>query len=363
MEQGLSATAVDQAVEWYFRHRSQELSGAQRQAFVEWLRASPLNVREYLAIAALANDLPAAADVPREELQTLIERGRREARASIVSLKQWQSLSRLGLRREEAVFARGTRRWAAAAAVVAVLIGGVAWYSLTGRAIETAHGEQRTLRLTDGSLMHLNSSSQASVHFSDGERLIEVDRGQLMFEVAHDLNRPFRVRVDGVEMTALGTKFDVYRKPSEVAVTVLEGRVLVRSLAGEGAPLRLGAGEQTRIGRKTGKPRAVTVDARAETAWLQGDIRFFRKPLAEVAEEFNRYSEKPVDIEDAALRELRVTGIFNAYDTESFLEFLRRLNYISIQTDSDRIRITTRHDAPDVVYGGKAAAFPEAISR
>lgn len=346
MDRNIATATVDEAVDWYLKHRLEKLSPPDRATFAEWLRASPLNVREYLAIAALSNDLPDAADASPAELQTLIERGRRKTSANIVPLSSSPLLARTegGTRRREGEVS-ALRRWAVAALAV-LLVGGISWHFLTADAFKTAHGEQRTLRLNDGSLLHLNSSSQASVHFSATERVVEVGRGQLMFEVAHDTTRPFRVRAGAVEITAVGTKFDVYRKASETRVTVLEGKVLVRSPQATAEPLELAAGEQALIGPKVTQPRAARVDPQTETAWLQGNIKFFRKPLGEVAGEFNRYGAKPIEIEDSALRDLRVSGVFNAYDTDSFVEFVRRLDGVGVQTEPRRIRILNEPGKP-----------------
>jgi ferric-dicitrate binding protein FerR (iron transport regulator) len=60
---------------------------------------------------------------------------------------------------------------------------------------------------------------------------------------------------------------------------------------------------------------------------LRRQLAFSEQPLAEVAEEFSRYGT-PITIESAALREYRVSGVFNAYDTESFVAYLRRIGEV-----------------------------------
>ncbi len=49
-----------EAAEWYVANRA-DLDTPQRLMFTRWLKSSPANVKEYLAIAALARDLGAAA--------------------------------------------------------------------------------------------------------------------------------------------------------------------------------------------------------------------------------------------------------------------------------------------------------------
>src|SRR5438876_952340 len=53
--------------------------------------------------------------------------------------------------------------------------------------------------------------------------------GEALFDVVADGARPFRVLIDRSEIRVLGTRFNVYRKPSgDVLVTVLNGAVEVQ---------------------------------------------------------------------------------------------------------------------------------------
>lgn len=369
----LFAATVDEAIEWYMRNRSQRLSSAEQQAFAAWLRASPLNVREYLAIAALSNDLRVASDASGSELTRLIQQTAAEARETVVDLRDGGGGSARPRQRAEAASTDSRRggSWIEGRrmrfALVAVLVAGLLCLGalfqnaggldlLVGPTYVTEHGEQRTVRLPDGTLVHLNSASRAAVRFTNEERRIRLDAGQLMFEVAPDPARPFKVRAGGTEAVALGTKFEVYRKPNAVIVTVIEGRVEVSRPASPepGVPekdllaaptatgIRLAAGEQVSIGAHGKPPVSERVDVPIATAWLQGNIRFERKPLADVAAEFNRYAERPVEIEGESLRALRVSGIFKAYDTESFVEFLRGIDGVRIDSAVDRIVVSER---------------------
>ena len=79
-------------------------------------------------------------------------------------------------------------------------------------------------------------------------------------------------------------------------------------------------------------------DLSQATAWLHRQIVFEKEPLAAVAMEFNRYSPVPIEIETPALRTLPVSGVFAVDDTETFLDFLRSLEGVSVATTSTRIR-------------------------
>jgi len=250
---------------------------------------------------------------------------------------------------------RPARRWQlATAAATIVLIATLAWWGREWRspstvlAYETGHGQQASWRLPDGSLLRLNTDSEVGVQYSPRERVVEIKRGQALFEVAHDDPRRFRVTAGQVGAIAVGTQFDVYREPTSTTVTIVEGRVAVFT----GQPPRLEnprelprlaqlveAGQQLRIDRGVMPDHPIRVDVDQSLAWLQGKIAFERRPLGEVAEEFNRYAHVPIEIDDAGLRALPVSGVFEANDMESFLVFLEALDGVFVERSPSRIRV------------------------
>src|SRR5262249_42328547 len=213
------------------------------------------------------------------------------------------------------------------------------------RTYSTIRGQQSMQQLPDGSVLRLNTDSQVTVRYSRRERTVELERGQALFQVAPNPQRPFRVAAGNVRVQDLGTQFDVYRKPDVVTVTVVEGTVAVYVHLPVQAPteglapsaLTLDAGYAVDVGRKVGAPRAI--DARTAVAWLQRQIAFENTPLGEVAIEFNRYSAVPIEIETPTLWTLPVSGVFSVDDTETFLDFLRSLEGVSLASTSTRIRV------------------------
>jgi transmembrane sensor len=79
-------------------------------------------------------------------------------------------------------------------------------------------------------------------------------------------------------------------------------------------------------------------------------IMFEHETLQNVAAEFNRYGSTQLIIEDAQIATLRISGIFHAYDLESFVLYLESLRGLQVQRDVDRIRISlARNSDKDAV--------------
>jgi transmembrane sensor len=199
--------------------------------------------------------------------------------------------------------------------------------------------------LPDGSTLRLDSETAVAVHYSSAGRQVELNRGQLWVTVAHDERRPFHVRAGTAEVLAVGTEFDVYRMRSATRVTVLQGQVAVSVLnAGAQRTLRVAADQEVQLIDGVLPDAAAPAHRRENTAWLEKKIVFERRPLGEVAEEFNRYNAVPFTMDDPALRALPISGAFDATDVESFAAFLQSLQGVRVERLPDAFRITaSRH--------------------
>ncbi len=88
------------------------------------------------------------------------------------------------------------------------------------------------MTLADGSKVWLNAGSSVTypVAFIGNERQVKIT-GEAYFEVAHDANKPFKVGKGDMEVTVLGTHFNVnaYDDETDIKVTLLEGSVKVNN--------------------------------------------------------------------------------------------------------------------------------------
>jgi transmembrane sensor len=362
-EQQVRAAIVVQAREWLVVSGERALDAKESAALAAWLKTSPVHIEAFLGVSRIARDLAAVPDEAHFSLEALIEQARSDDADRLIELESAGRGAGAAARRP------GTRKlWALAAAVVLAMVfvsvPFVWWrdgerFGLP-RTYETVRGEQAAWRLPDGSMLHLNTDGSATVQYSKAERVVEVNRGQALFEIVHDDRRRFRVSAGVAQVLAVGTEFDVYRRHDTTLITVVEGTVrvyagapppLTGSTGVPGVPsLRVSAGQQ--VGVEAGKlwPKPIAVDAKATEAWLHHQIVAEDQPLGEIAEEFNRYGRVTVEIEDPSIQALRVSGRFDAYDAETFAAFLASLDGIAVQRSATRIRVTrvaaTERDAP-----------------
>jgi transmembrane sensor len=325
---------------------------AQKPAFVAWLKQSPRHVEAFLFASSVCKGLDAVQPAEKADIAQLVAQARSAPKqAEIIPLQTSMTKTAGGA---APASTRRPRRWqrpaamAASAAIVGLgLLWAVPWLMPGSHTYDTAIGEQRTVRLTDGSVVYLNAHSQIRVDYSTTGRDIELTRGEAIFKVERDAGRPFRVHTEDAVVQALGTQFNIYRRRGGTTVSVLEGAVQVSPPASsrkavEVVAAKLSAGEEAHVGARGAIVKQTEADIVRATAWRERRLVFSAERLEDIAAEFGRYSPRRIVPADAAAREKRITGTFDADDPDSLILFIRKLNEFAVETSGDEFVIRAR---------------------
>jgi transmembrane sensor len=304
-----------QASYWARRmHESSDpLSVEERMEFEKWI-ADPRNERDFrlsTLIIAMAPDLAATDRARWVDEFTSATDGRVHSRRQLV------------------------RYWALAASLLALLVlGGFyaqsqSWFG--GKSYLTHTGETLNVTLPEGSVAYLNTRTDLRWSGTDKDRRVDMGEGEALFDVVHDSNRPFRVVLGNSEIRVLGTRFNIYRRPTgSTTVTVLEGKVEVRGFGngGSGQPewtRTLEANEQidySSLGL-VHEPHATL--AQDSVHWRTGYYRFENQPVETVLDELTRYTDQHIVIRDPRIAELRINGSLKTHDIRDSLRRLQGL--------------------------------------
>jgi transmembrane sensor len=314
------ASIERQAREWLVRMDGDEpLTEAETETLREWMRRSVLHREELKRICKFwgqANVLTELAVCLESAAQKPSGRSARWATAVVL----------------------------AASAVLATVI--LAWWYLqrldgmANGSYQTLIGQQRSIALSDGSSVQMNTDSQVQVAYGTDSRTIRLLRGEALFSVMPDPKRPFEVYAADRVVRAVGTAFDVHLDGDKVDVTVTKGVVDVAAVDHQRTvtrhkPLkvnpsssslgRLKAGEMTSVG--TGSDR-IEIQQLAEPelqrkmAWQEGYLAFSGEPLREVIEQVNRYSPVSLELGDPELASIAIGGRFRIGDLDAVLDVL-----------------------------------------
>lgn len=362
-----------EAAEW-LRAMKADPGATERAAFAGWLASSPAHVREMLLAGMLDRELSGSRVLDHFDVDAIVAQAK--AQDNVVPLPA------RGPRQLAIAPPRRGSRWRRIGAVAALLImAASAWIGTrahfeAGIEYATAIGEQRTIKLDDGTLVDLAPRSRIRVDFTSGQRRVTLRQGEAGFDVAHDTSRPFRVHAGANMIQDIGTRFSVNRLPSGTLVSVTEGSVQVSvdrlaaldSGLGEWAAsllpgkelaierpgvkiepldqvLHLVAGEAAHIARNGKALTRGNVDAESLAPANASRLTFHDDTLADIAAEFNRYNATQIVIDGDALRLQRYSGVFDANDAASFLQFLDCCSQLAVVRHADRWVVQSRQTA------------------
>lgn len=315
--------------------RLHEMGAQTCEAFEAWLAADARNEAAWRQMRGPWDLFEDHATAP----ELIAARRAALGRTQAAGRKRWRSR----------VLHGSTLRYALAASVLLATLGALfSWPLMQGEVYRTQIGEQRVVTLSDGSRISLDSGSEVRARYTPERRDLIMARGQVLFDVAHDAQRPFSVLVAEQRIIALGTSFNVDLTGESLRVTLIEGRVTVldqrsspeveKADGSNGSVpsdvrqatrgIELAAGQQLAVAEDT-RLEVATVNLERATAWQEGRLVFEDEPLSTVITRVNRYTRRPVRIEDPRTAQLRISGVFNTGDIEGFVATLT--DYLPVQ--------------------------------
>ena len=254
-------------------------------------------------------------------------------------------------------FGRLLPRLAPAAAIFIVAGGG--WYgwdawqrqpTFSGDYV-TARGQQREIRLPDGSVLWLDTTTQAGVTFRRDRREVRLSEGQVQFSVQANPAQPFDVLAGPLRVTVVGTRFSVRNTRTglgdgRVLVAVERGRVRVARASahrGDGQDPRVALPDAVEL--TAGQTIAADADGRfspvaqqpvdADRAWREGRVSFDGVSLAQALAEFERYGDTRLVVRDPAVAALRIHGSFDLRRLDAFARALPRVLPVRLEPTGD----------------------------
>ncbi len=370
-EQDRLERAAREAAEW-LQVMNGDPSAEDRAGFMAWVQASPLHLRELLMASMLERELAAPGVLDGFDIEAVIAQARAED--NVVPLREAPVAGRPQAGANLRARRRPTAAGAALAAGLALFVAGGAWLGWRsaeqGTSYVSALGEQRVIKLADGSVVTMAPSSSIEVQLSSQTRNIRLRAGEADFKVAHDKSRPFRVHAGASTIQAVGTQFRVNRLPSGTVVAVTEGVVKLTSghmaalgdgldawlrswQQGQAAAIQrpgvqvialadarnLAAGESAHITHNGRELALGTVERSTGDSALPPRLIFHDDTLADVAAEFNRYNTVQIVVEGEAAGLQRYSGVFNPRDSASFLEFLACCSRLSVTREGDLAKV------------------------
>lgn len=169
-------------------------------------------------------------------------------------------------------------------------------------------GGKYKIELADGTEVWLNAETKLRypTHFGGvSKRAVFLESGEAYFKVKRNTELPFIVTAGGMDITVLGTEFNVNTYTNNYATTLAHGSV---QLSAGAATTKLKPGEQGVFAGGTFTSKTVDVDT--YTAWIDGRILFEEAPLEEVMNSLGRQFDFTIEFTSPQLKERKFGGRF-----------------------------------------------------
>ncbi|MEN0105847.1 MAG: FecR domain-containing protein [Pseudomonas sp.] len=297
--QALDYAVLQQAAEWFATLSGGAVSEHQRQAWRLWLAASPEHAAAWQRVEAISG-----------QFERLPSERRRAA---------GQALSAAGSSRRRAIGMLALLCGAGLLSLASARRSTLHAWVATQR---TATGEVRETRLADGTQLWLNSNSAADIDYNATLRRVQLWRGEVLIESAHDTLQPARpLVVDSQQgrMRALGTRFSVRQGDGFTTLSVFDGAVEI-SPAQSSTRQVINAGQQVRYSAVAIGP--VQAAEAGRQAWSKGVLLADNTRLADFIAELADYTPGYLGC-DPRIADLRLVGAYPLADREKIFAALQ----------------------------------------
>ena len=187
--------------------------------------------------------------------------------------------------------------------------------------LSVPRGGEYNLTLSDGTQVWLNSESELRfpTHFDKYNRIVYC-KGEVYFDVSHNPQTPFVVRLTQGEITVLGTEFCISDyNPNKPQVTLVEGEVRFNTQNGDSVVLY--PSQQLIYDATTNQLSIQKVDVYQYTEWKNNLFCFEDETLENIMATLSRWYNIEIDFKSDELKQRHFSGTIEKYaKIESFLE-------------------------------------------
>ncbi len=303
---------LDQAIMWAVRLQSGTADTAIRSACAAWRAADPLHERAWQELQQIEQTFrdmpPTTTQLASRTLETAqYHRGIHKGRRRVLKL-----LGASGISAAVGWFITEQFPWHY-------------WMMKLAADYATAKGEHRTIDLSDGSQLILNTATLVDVEFTSSDRLIRLQQGEIFIRTGsksspHTDHRSLQVITRESHLRAIGTRFFVRQEENQTRLHVEEGAVAITT-ENSSQPVIAHPGQKYVIDMNDAT--LATDNSFDTTGWVNGVLIASEMRLADFLTELSRYREGWLHC-DPAVANLLVSGVFQLDDIDHVLEAVTR---------------------------------------
>ncbi|MDO5977358.1 FecR family protein [Flavivirga spongiicola] len=201
---------------------------------------------------------------------------------------------------------------------------------LTYNTLYVPYGKKIQIRLSDGSLIYLNSGSTLKypVQFIKGLSREVFLNGEAYFNVAKNKNDAFIAYANDVVTEVYGTEFNIssYENDDNQDIVLVEGSVGVYNnnlKENSSKQIILIPNQKASLRKSSLQFTTETVDVKNHIAWIDGVLLFQKERFENIIRKLERHYNISIQNNNELLNDIRFTGSF---DVETIDQVLRSFN-------------------------------------
>lgn len=199
--------------------------------------------------------------------------------------------------------------------------------------------------LPDSSKVWLKAGSvfKYPKQFDGATRMVELVEGRAYFEIKHQDKHPFIVKTDKLNVTVLGTSFDVqaYQKEGMTKVSVVTGKVGITLKDDKKAAAVMLLPKQEIVLHNIDQ-KLIKIPTReiAVNVWCKSQLVFEQENLNNVFKVLEHKYNTKISVEDKALLNERVSITLSNQHLDTVMQILSYTKHFKYQMANDSISVT-----------------------
>jgi ferric-dicitrate binding protein FerR (iron transport regulator) len=209
--------------------------------------------------------------------------------------------------------------------------------------VQSKHGQSIEVILPDSSIVHLNSHSSISYNAAlfAFNRTVDMT-GEAFFDVQKKSFRKFKLNVNNVNVTVLGTRFNVnaYQSRQSIDVVLEEGNIEITLDDNPEFRRLLKPGEKAAINIQSQILTMSQVDAKDYSSWKEGILYFKNSKLSDFFNKLEtRYGVRFMMEDNEILRNMNISLTIDNDQLNEVIEVIQLTLPITISSETDTLKV------------------------
>ncbi len=197
--------------------------------------------------------------------------------------------------------------------------------------LEATQSRVDNYELADTSRIWLDSKTEAIFEQTSSSRLMALKSGRVFLDVAHDKSKPFIIDSGDVQFVVKGTSFEIDKQENKVDLSVETGLVEIHY---DDVVTAVGRGNIASFDLKDRRLELAPIDESKIALWRENKLYFDNVSLSEVVDEFNRYFEAGIILNDPDLGAEKVSGVYEITGPDAFSDTLAELFSLDVHKNT-----------------------------